>query len=299
MSNNIMVIAGSRPQLIKLAGLPFKYKLINTGQHYDNNMSKVFFDGMDIPKPDWNLNATTLGDMISKIIPIIQKEKPKIILILGDTRSTLAGATAACECGIKSGHIEAGVRSSINTYEERVRIAVDHMSDIRFCPTIKARENLKNEGLAVNSYVTGDILYDIYLENRGYNGRTLLTLHRQENVDDRKRLKNIFKDLDNEHNILFLCHPRTKKRLEEFKIKIPQSIIMKEPVGYREMQELIRTSSRIITDSGGIQREAAFAGVPCKVLREGSEWEDECQPFGDGGAGMKIYTLLKVIYSYG
>lgn len=288
----IIIVVGNRPQYVKLSALDFPYKLINTGQHYSDEMSKIFFNGLKLPNPDWNLNETELGPMVDKIKNIISLEKPDVVLVIGDTRSTMAGALATSELNIPLGHIEAGLRSfDMRMAEEKYRKMVDHVSKFLFCPTKTAVDNLRDEGIKTGVYNTGDILYDVYVKHMDRSDFTLATIHRAENVDDAKRLKEIMDILGDEEYVIFPMHPRTKKQLEYFNIKTPDNIQVVKPVSYLEMLRYIAKASLIITDSGGVQREACFAGTPCVVLRDTNEWH-EAQAFGDGTAGKKIYEIL-------
>jgi len=297
----IVTIIGARPQFIKAASLSREISktenvqevIVHTGQHFDKNMSAVFFEEMKIPKPKYNLNINSLnhgamtGRMLEKIEEVLVNEKPDWLLVYGDTNSTLAGALAAKKLHIKVAHVEAGLRSfNINMPEEVNRILTDRISDVLFCPTNEAIKNLNKEGYDnMNSRIinVGDIMYDsalFYSElskntvnhnaNKNY---VLATIHRAENTDDEVKLRNIFKAFDKVHKefeVVLPLHPRTKKYLEKYQIKT--SITLIEPIGYLEMISLIKNSLGVITDSGGLQKEAYFFHKRCFTLRDQTEW---------------------------
>ncbi|RXJ67413.1 UDP-N-acetylglucosamine 2-epimerase (non-hydrolyzing) [Halarcobacter ebronensis] len=297
----IITILGARPQFIKAGSISreiVKYKeiqeiIVHTGQHYDANMSDIFFDEMKIPKPDYFLgiggksHGAMTGQMIEKIEEVVLKEKPDWILVYGDTNSTLAGAIVASKLHVKLAHIEAGLRSfNMNMPEEINRILTDRVSQILFCPTDAAVENLKNEGFDnFNCKIvkSGDVMQDGAIFYKEYaikpkckieNDFILCTIHRAENTDDESRLKNIFEALEEiskEKQILLPLHPRTKKILENLKLNI-QNLTLIEPVGYLEMVWLINNCSLVMTDSGGLQKEAYFFRKKCITLRDETEW---------------------------
>jgi len=299
----IVTIIGARPQFIKAGSVSreisnhpdIKEILVHTGQHYDENMSDIFFDEMKIPKPDYFLDLGDLrhgamtGRMIERIEEILLSENPDIILLYGDTNSTLAGAIAASKLNVKVAHVEAGLRSfNMNMPEEINRILTDRISNLLFCPTEKAIDNLKNEGFyrfncsIVNS---GDIMYDSALFYSKIAKRPdfdipknfiLVTVHRAENTDDPKRLKEIIdalNELSLEYNIIFPVHPRTKKIIQNSKFKI-QNLFILNPVGYLEMIWMLKNCSVVMTDSGGLQKEAFFFKKPCITLRDETEWTE-------------------------
>ena len=297
----IVTIIGARPQFIKAASLSreilktanVEEVIVHTGQHFDANMSAVFFEEMQIPKPKYNLNINSLnhgamtGRMLEEIEVVLVKEKPDWLLVYGDTNSTLAGALAAKKLHIKVAHVEAGLRSfNMSMPEEVNRILTDRISTVLFCPTTEAINNLNNEGygnidaLVVN---VGDIMYDSGLfysalakKNVKYNTNekyVLATIHRAENTDDEVKLRNIFKAFDKVHKtyeVVLPLHPRTKKYLEKYNIKTSVNLI--DPVGYLEMISLIKNSIGIVTDSGGLQKEAYFFMKRCFTLRDQTEW---------------------------
>ncbi|MEN1762027.1 non-hydrolyzing UDP-N-acetylglucosamine 2-epimerase [Anoxynatronum sibiricum] len=307
----LITIIGARPQFIKAAPFSEEFRkknieiLVHTGQHYDANMSDIFFDELGIPKPDYNLGVGSgshgkqTACMLEGIEEIILKEKPDGLLVYGDTNSTLAGALAASKLHIPVYHVEAGLRSYNKLMpEEQNRILTDHISDILLCPTETAVSNLKKEGVVSGVVNTGDIMYDtvlrnIEIANQKYgngvwfdeivreNGEIiklreneyyLATVHRAENTDNQEKLLNIFKafsDLDKP--VLLPLHPRTKKLIEGLEVDLKNIIIVK-PVGYLLMLYLISNAYMVVTDSGGLQKEAYFLKTPCTTLRDQTEW---------------------------
>lgn len=298
----ILTILGARPQFIKASSVSreiakhdeIKEVIVHTGQHYDANMSDVFFDEMHIPKPDYFLgiggksHGAMTGQMIEKIEEVALKEKPDWMLVYGDTNSTLSGAIVASKLHIKLAHIEAGLRSfNMNMPEEVNRILTDRVSSILFCPTDTAIDNLKVEGYdKFNCEIikSGDVMQDgamFYKEfakipsllNIKSNNFILCTIHRAENTDDIAKLSQIIDALNTihkQHQVILPLHPRTKKIIEENFIPVDFSII--DPVGYLEMVWLIEHCSFVMTDSGGLQKEAFFFEKPCITLREETEW---------------------------
>ncbi|WP_323593469.1 non-hydrolyzing UDP-N-acetylglucosamine 2-epimerase [Aliarcobacter butzleri] len=297
----ILSILGARPQFIKAGSVSreiSKYKeieevIVHTGQHYDTNMSDIFFDEMQIPKPNYFLgiggksHGAMTGQMIEKIEEVALKEKPDWIMVYGDTNSTLAGAIVASKLHIKLAHIEAGLRSfNMKMPEEVNRILTDRVSNILFCPTDTAIQNLKNEGyenLDCKIVKSGDVMQDgaIFYKNLAVkpnieikNSFILCTIHRAENTDDETRLKSIFEALNEiakEKQVILPLHPRTKKILENLKLNISNLTII-DPVGYLEMVWLIDNCNFVMTDSGGLQKEAYFFEKQCITLRDETEW---------------------------
>lgn len=299
----IVTIVGARPQFMKAAVVSHalrKKKLnecvVHTGQHFDTNMSDVFFDELGILPPKYFLNigggshGENTGRMIEAIEKALMIEKPDLILVFGDTDSTLAGTLAAVKLHIPVAHIESGLRS-FNRYmpEEVNRVLTDHAASILFAPTSLAVKNLKNEGIA-NTIVkcTGDVMFDcalfygekaektskvlsrLKIKSDGY---VLATVHRAENTDDAKRLEAIFEGFSIvELNFILPLHPRTSSRLKMYSIEVPDNVHIIEPVGYLDMVMLEKNASLIVTDSGGVQKEAFFYHVPCVTLRDETEW---------------------------
>jgi UDP-GlcNAc3NAcA epimerase len=267
--------------------------IVHTGQHYDANMSDIFFDEMKIPKPDYFLgiggksHGAMTGQMIEKIEEVLLKEKPDWVMVYGDTNSTLAGAIAASKLHIKVAHVEAGLRSfNMNMPEEVNRILTDRISDILFCPTDTAMKNLKNEAFenfGCKIVKSGDVMQDgaLFYKNLAVKPKCeikddfiLCTIHRAENTDDENRLKNIFKalgEIAQDKQIVLPLHPRTKKILTDLNIDT-SSLTIIDPVGYLEMVWLIDHCQLVMTDSGGLQKEAYFFQKPCITLRDETEW---------------------------
>ncbi|GAA0714346.1 UDP-N-acetylglucosamine 2-epimerase (non-hydrolyzing) [Aquimarina litoralis] len=309
----IITIIGARPQFIKAATVSRVIKnfkdvfeiIVHTGQHYDDNMSAVFFEEMDIPKPHYNLeigsgnHGKQTGDMLIEIEKVILEEKPSLVMVYGDTNSTIAGALAATKLHIPVVHIEAGLRSFNKKMPEEInRILTDHVSDILFTPTNTAVENLEKEGISGDKvYKVGDVMYDaalFYTEKAKSNSKiierlslrdtdfVLATVHRAENTDNKIRLSRIFNELDElatKIKVVLPLHPRTKQKKEEFKI-VTKNVTFIDPIGYIDMVMLQRACKMIITDSGGIQKEAFFHKKPCITLRSETEWielvQSEC-----------------------
>ena len=301
----ILTIIGARPQFIKAAMLSRQLSLVeglqeivvHTGQHYDVKMSEVFFSELDIPQPGYNLgigggsHGQNTGRMIEAIEKVLIYEQPSIVLVYGDTDSTLAGALAAVKLHIPVAHIEAGLRSFNRLMPEEInRVLVDHCSKYLFAPTQIAMRNLTEERILRNVHLVGDVMYDAAL----YYGKIaekqsdilkelrllpqsyiLATIHRQENADSQEKLKNIITTLNNAPlPVIFPIHPRTKSKLDLFEIKIESNVTVIEPMGYLDMIMLEKNSALIATDSGGIQKEAYFHNVPCVIFRGETEWKE-------------------------
>ena len=296
----IFSIVGARPQFIKLAPLSAALAashnecIVHTGQHYDYAMSEKIFSDLGIRKPDIHLGIGTgsqlsqIAEMISKLEAALTENKPGLVIVFGDTNSTLAGALSAVKLNIPIIHIEAGLRSYNKAMPEEInRIVTDHVSKYLFAPTQTAVDILQKEGLGQNTFLTGDIMVDtmknnlqvalkkstvitdLKLENKTYS---LLTLHRNYNVDDVSILEDILNQLGQlQEQIIFPVHPRTKKMLTE-SFTIPKNITITEPQGYLDFITLENFASRIITDSGGIQKEAYILKKPCITLRTETEW---------------------------
>lgn len=302
----IVTIVGARPQFIKAAAVSREFSkhnkieevIIHTGQHYDTNMSEIFFDEMQIPKPDYNLDINGLGhgamtgQMLEKIEEVLIKEQPDHVLIYGDTNSTIAGALAASKLHISVVHVEAGLRSfNMEMPEEVNRILTDRISNILFCPTETAVNNLKREGYDnINCSIieNGDVMQDAALfyaksseekssvisaNSLEKENFVLCTVHRAENTDNPNNLKAIFKALDEinrDKKVVLPLHPRTKAILQNTGIETEVMII--DPVGYFDMIELLKNCSFVMTDSGGLQKEAFFFKKQCITMRDQTEW---------------------------
>lgn len=310
----IVTIVGARPQFIKVAPVSRELRkahhevLVHTGQHYDDAMSAVFFRELDIPEPDYNLGVGSgthgeqTGEMLKRIEPVLLAERPDWVLVYGDTNSTLAGALAAAKLHIPVAHVEAGLRSfNRNMPEEINRILTDHISDLLLCPTWTAVENLRREGITEGVHLVGDVMHEALLwaaerartkstilERLGLSEREYLlaTVHRAENTDDPARLQAIldaFMALD--EIVVFPVHPRTQARLNAlgFSVNISRLKLI-PPVGYLDMVRLEQAACAILTDSGGIQKEAYWLGVPCITLRDETEWVETLE----GGANVLV-----------
>jgi UDP-GlcNAc3NAcA epimerase len=302
----ILTVIGTRPQFIKAAPVSkairesgeLKEVLVHTGQHYNANMSQIFFDELDMLPPAYNCEVGSgshgeqTGEMLKRLEPIIGTENPSIVLVYGDTNSTLAGAIVASKLQVPVAHVEAGLRSFNRKMPEEInRVVADHLSNFLFCPTIRAIENLKREGILKNVFQTGDVMYDAALQfaekakmkstiqsrlNIPKKEYVLLTVHRPENTDDKTRLTNILTALDmlaKKSAVVFPMHPRTKKMINSFGLEhLLSKINILEPVGFLDMISLESNAKLIMTDSGGVQKEAYFYRVPCITLRNETEW---------------------------
>jgi len=350
----ILTIAGTRPQLVKVAAVSrelrkeFNEVLVNTGQHYDYNMAGIFFEELNIPKPDYDLgigsmsHATQTAQMMMKIEEVIDKESPEGIIVYGDTNSTLAATIVASKLHIPIFHIEAGLRSYNKKMPEEVnRIMTDHVSELLFAPTDLAVKNLAKEAITKGVHQVGDVMYDAVLYNMSiaqeeYNiedfnmaakDYILGTIHRAENTGNKNNLTAIVNELLKIQSTVFLpLHPGTKNKLVEYDLfetlEKGKNIVIAEPVSYLEMLLLEKNAKAIITDSGGVQKEAYFAKVPCFTLRPETEWIETVETgwnqlinplkddlaklinefkeppyienlYGDGNAGRKITQKLK------
>ena len=322
----IITVIGARPQFIKSAMVSKELSSnnhietsIHTGQHFDENMSSVFFDELGIPKPKYNLGIHSLphgamtGQQMAAIEKILIKEKPDWVLVYGDTNSTLAGALAASKLRIPVAHVEAGLRSFNRRMPEEInRILTDHISKSLFAPTKIAVDNLQNEGVQKQFvHLVGDVMYDAVLNyskqveknidlldrfNIEPKNYILATIHRQENTDDKEKLKNIFSALAEAPKlVVFPIHPRTKKILDKYNIKINGQIIPIDPVGYLDMILLEKNAYKIATDSGGVQKEAYFHGVPCLTLRNETEWVELVKAGVNHLVGADKNKILEVL----
>ncbi|HBC47840.1 MAG TPA: UDP-N-acetylglucosamine 2-epimerase (non-hydrolyzing) [candidate division Zixibacteria bacterium] len=294
------LVVGARPQFIKTAplilelGRFFKMVLIHTGQHYDFMMSENFFDELAIPDPDYHLEASgktpgkQLGRMIQGLEAAFATEKPDLAIVVGDTNSTLAGAITAVKFGLPLAHVEAGVRSKSKTLPEQInRLVTDSITDYFLSPTPLSVENLKREGKTEHLYDTGDVIYDCLRlsENRipkmpeslrSLPARFILaTIHRAEAVDNVENLTNILHSFGTASTPVILpVHPRTMKMLKTFDLvgTLPGNLILIDPLGYLDILSLVRRSYLVVTDSGGVQREAIYLGKPVIVARPETEW---------------------------
>ena len=322
----IISIVGARPQFIKCAPLSKELrktneeKIINTGQHYDLEMSEIFFKELDIPHPDYNLgigsgtHGEQTGRMLIDIEKILMHEKPDFVQVYGDTNSTIAGALAASKIGIRVAHVEAGLRSFDRSMPEEInRILTDHISSLLFCPTPQAVTNLKNEGIVSGVHMVGDVMQDALLTYSAAAGKVsniltkldlnvneyfVITVHRPGNTDNKENLRSIIEALKRfERKVVFPVHPRTEKYLKEYGFweKMPSNVIVTKPLGYLDMLHLMNNAEKILTDSGGIQKEAYMLGKPCITLRENTEWVETVDAGWNVLVGADMEKIVKAV----
>lgn len=353
----ILTIVGARPQFIKASAISrciqnefnseIEEVLLHTGQHFDANMSDVFFQELDIPKPKYSLNISSAshgamtGRMLESIEAVLISEKPDQVLVYGDTNSTLAGGLAAAKLHIPVAHVEAGLRSFNRQMPEEInRVLTDHLSSYLFCPTKAAVNHLKVEGIEKGVHLVGDVMYDValhygklahqksnILDKLSLNEKNylLVTCHRAENTNDKMRLENILKALSQlaeQIEVVFPIHPRTLKYIQDYQLEIYlEKIKIMAPLPYLDLLLLQRSAQAILTDSGGVQKEAFFYQVPCLTLRDETEWLETIElgwnqlvgachlaiskafqnltqgqkvlnPYGDGQTSSKILNLM-------
>jgi UDP-GlcNAc3NAcA epimerase len=320
MALHVLSIVGARPQFVKAAmvvesvrahnrqakaGNRLRHSLLHTGQHYDRNLSDVFFEQMPLPKPKYNLgvgsgtHGAQTGRLLAAVEEVLLKEQPDVVLVYGDTNSTLAGALAASKLGMKVAHVEAGLRSFNRAMPEEInRVLTDHLADILFCPTAAAIQHLADEGVKQGSYFSGDVMLDAVLAFQKIANRRsrilgtldlvpneyiVFTLHRAENTDSEARLSEVLDLLTRiRHRVVFPIHPRTRKRMAGFPalqgllkaLERTPNIRLIDPVSYLDMLALEGHARIVMTDSGGVQKEAYFLGVPCLTLRNETEWTE-------------------------
>lgn len=326
----IMTVVGARPQFVKAAAVSpslaatgvIEELIVHTGQHFDHLMSDIFFEEMGIPKPYINLgvgggsHGQNTGRMIESLERVFLDNKPDAVLVYGDTDSTLATAIAASKLGLPLIHIEAGLRSFRRAMPEEInRVLTDHVSDILYAPSARAVQLLKNEGIHGDKVVNvGDVMFDVVkrfitiskeksgiinrLELNGENYQ-LLTMHRKENVDDPFVLKSLLDAIDSiGRNTVFLVHPRTANVIKSNNIKISDRIKLLDPVGYMDMLQLIEGCSIVLTDSGGLQKEAYFLGKPCVTLRTETEWSELVEAGVNILAGTSTASVVKALNNF-
>ena len=326
----LLTVIGARPQFIKASavsrairqanerGAPIREVIVHTGQHFDANMSEVFFEELSIPASDYNLNIASLGHgamtgrMLESVESVLQDEKPDMVLVYGDTNSTLAGALAAAKLHIPVAHVEAGLRSYNKRMPEEVnRILTDHVSEMLFCPTTNAVENLRKEGIEHGVHLVGDVMYDVTLHYGGLarerhdlskwglteKGYVLCTVHRAENTDDPLRLVGILgavREIAREMPVIMPLHPRTRNIIENSSGGLAlQGIKGVAPASYLEMLRLEMSARVILTDSGGVQKEAFFHRVPCVTLRDETEWVETVDMGWNVLAGAERETIVR------
>lgn len=329
--NKIVTVVGARPQFVKAAAVSkaiekfpeYREVLVHTGQHYDKCMSDSFFDELDMHSPSYNLGvgSGSHGFQTAEIMKLLETvlidEKPEMVLVYGDTNSTLSAAVTASKLHIPIAHIEAGLRSFNREMPEEInRVVADHISTLLFCPTRTAVQNLEGEGITKNVFKTGDVMYDVTLQftpkaqeksrilralrlhEKEY---ILATVHRAENTDHRERLLNIFSalnELAREMAVVIPLHPRTRKMLHSFGYEDHlQGLVVIEPVGFLDMLSLESNAKLIATDSGGIQKEAYFQQVPCVTMRDETEWvetvEARWNKLADVDSAADILTAVR------
>lgn len=325
----ILSIIGARPQFIKCAPLSRQLRkkheeiIVHTGQHYDQNMSDVFFKELNIPIPDYNLgigsatHAEQTGRMLVDIEKLLLKEEPDIVLVYGDTNSTLAGSLAASKLQIPVAHVEAGLRSFDKSMPEEInRILTDNVSEIMFCPTETSVRNLKNEGITEGVHKVGDVMVDALnyniqiakersniIEKLGLSEKDFIvaTVHRASNTDTIENLSSIVNAFCSVNvNIVFPVHPRTEKYLRQYGLwrRLCQYVQVISPVGYLDMLKLMSESTKIITDSGGIQKEAYMLGIPCITMRENTEWVETVEDGWNLLVGTECNKIIEGINDF-
>lgn len=306
---NVLSVVGARPQFIKAFAVSRELRpkhdetLVHTGQHYDEELSDVFFDELGIPEPEYNLGVGSdthgrqTAAMLRELEGVLETEQPDIVLLYGDTNSTLAGAIAGAKLDPIVAHVEAGLRSYNREMPEEInRVLTDHASDILFAPSEAAVNTLEEEGISDGVHFVGDVMYDALLWARDVAQRQstiiqelrlddtefiLATVHRAENTDSRERLESILAGLADAHlPVVLPVHPRTKDRLQEYDLweRATDDLTLIDPVGYLDFIRLMDEATRIATDSGGVQKEAFFLETPCVTMRDETEWVEtvEC-----------------------
>jgi UDP-GlcNAc3NAcA epimerase len=327
----IVSVVGARPQFVKAAPVSralasgFREILVHTGQHYDYGMSEVFFSEMQMRPPDFNLgigggsHSEQTGKMLIEIEKIFKEVKPDCVLVYGDTNSTLAGALAAAKAQIPLAHVEAGLRSYNRAMPEEInRVLTDHISTLLFCPTDTAIENLAKEGIKKGVHRVGDVMYDALLHNLEMarnrsqiqkniklkkGGYALATIHRAANTDDKERMASILSALGELSSpVVFPIHPRTRKMMQEWGVSASSNVLIIEPVGHFDMLALQESANCILTDSGGVQKEAYLLGVRCITLREETEWVETVSAGWNQLAGVdqsRIVDLFENWFPHG
>ncbi|MEC2077865.1 non-hydrolyzing UDP-N-acetylglucosamine 2-epimerase [Metabacillus fastidiosus] len=321
----IVTVLGARPQFIKAGPVSREIRknheeiIIHTGQHYDSNMSDIFFTELNIPKPDYHLSVGSgshgvqTANMLIQIEEILLKETPDYVLVYGDTNSTLAGSLAASKLHIPIVHVEAGLRSFNKKMPEEVnRILTDHVSSFLFCPSDTSVKNLKDENITKHVYNVGDVMYDAVRYNQDIADKStiltdigavskdyyLITVHRAENTEDRERIENILAAFSQiEGTKVWPIHPRTKNKLLSYGIdldKIPGLKVI-EPIGYLDMLCLEKNAKKILTDSGGVQKEAYFVQTPCVTLRDETEWVETLKDNANVLVGADTEKILEAV----
>lgn len=324
----IVSIVGARPQFIKAAVVSRELRkrhkeiMVHTGQHYDYEMSGIFFDGLEIPSPEVNLgvgsgsHGAQTAAMLEGIEKVLQDERPDWLLIYGDTNSTMAGALAASKLSVPVAHIEAGLRSFNRQMPEEInRVVADHLSTLLLCPSDTAVNNLAVEGITKNVHQVGDVMLDILnwaqerarakpqeiLQRLGVKKKSYLlaTVHRSENTNDLLQLSRIlsaFNSLD--EPMVFPVHPRTRKVLKDANCQLKSHIQLIDPVSYLDMMTLATSARLVLTDSGGLQKEAYWLGVPCLTLRDETEWVETIESGWNSLVGSDSEKISHAVHSF-
>jgi len=320
-------IVGARPQFIKMAMVSRAWRIygeeviLHTGQHYDVRMSQQFFDELSIPSPNINLevgsgsHAQQTAAMLLGIESELENFNPSAVLVYGDTNTTLAGALVTAKMNLVFGHVEAGLRSFNRQMPEEInRLITDHLANLLFCPTQQAVDNLHQEGIHTGVHLVGDVMADALIHYQSLAEQKsnilqeltikpksyyLLTLHRSGNVDDKDKLKNIIDAMKHiDKLIIFPIHPRTQKMLSQFQIDLPTNVRGIKPVGYLDMLQLQANAQLILTDSGGIQKEAYLQAVPCITLRDETEWVETVESGWNCLAGASSATIIEKVHNF-
>jgi len=333
----VLTVVGARPQFIKASAISRVLRkrhqevLLHTGQHYDDNLSGVFFKELEIPEPDYHLgvgsssHGAQTGAMLSKIEAVLMVEKPDWVLVYGDTNSTLAGALAAAKLHLSLAHVESGLRSYNRQMPEEInRVLTDHVSSLLLCPSQTAVRNLAREGITTGVHEVGDVMADALLYASGKSSRQseilsrlglkprgflLVTVHRAENTEDTSRLAAIIgalKTLADDEPVVFPVHPRTRKALESLGLMNTDSnrafegdnLKLTAPVGYLDMVMLEQSARIILTDSGGIQKEAYWLGRPCITLRDETEWTETVEAKWNVLVGSNAARIKEAVRSF-
>jgi len=327
----ILSIVGARPQFVKAAPVSQAIRkkhtevLLHTGQHYDENMSRIFFDDLGIPRPDYNLeigsesHAVQTARILEGVEQVLFEQNPDAVLVYGDTNSTIGGALAATKLHIPVAHVEAGLRSfNWDMPEEINRVLTDRISRWLFCPTQTAVDHLKNEGRTEGVFLTGDVMYDALLHfsaiaearpsplqkfELSEKAYCLATVHRPANTDDPQNLTAIVNAfVESGETIIFPVHPRTRKFLTDYgldkKIKDSENLRVVEPLSYLDILVLEKYAEKILTDSGGMQKEAYLWGVPCVTLREETEWTETIEEGWNRLVGARHDEILEAIADF-
>jgi UDP-GlcNAc3NAcA epimerase len=324
----IVTIVGARPQFVKAAALSRELRqhheeiLVHTGQHYDYKMSGIFFDGLDIPTPEVNLgvgsglHGAQTAAMLAAIETVVQSERPDCVLVYGDTNSTLAGALAASKLSVPVAHVEAGLRSFNRRMPEEInRVVTDHLSNLLLCPSDTAARHLASEGITSGVHVVGDVMLDVLnwarqrstasapevLKRVGVARKSFLlaTVHRGENTDDSARLSHIISAFNaSQEPVVFPVHPRARKAMAAAGCHPAAHVQLIDPVGYLDMVALTESARLVLTDSGGLQKEAYWVGTPCVTLRDETEWVETVETGWNTLVGADAVTIVNAIRTF-